>query len=98
MPPDVRVRPAGPGRPHRHRAPPGPARLGIAALDQAPRRAAGKADGSRGRMQKWWTFAAVLGLAYWFFGNLYEAVVFSPNWVVDSAAQIDRLNAFFVNT
>jgi hypothetical protein len=49
-------------------------------------------------MQKWWTFAAVLGLAYWFFGNLYEAVVFSPNWVVDSAAQIDRLNAFFVNT
>jgi hypothetical protein len=49
-------------------------------------------------VQKWWTFVASLGLAYWFFGNLYEAVVFSPNWVVDSAAQITRLNAFFVNT
>jgi hypothetical protein len=49
-------------------------------------------------MQKWWTFVAVLGMAYWFFGNLYEAVVFSPNWVVDSAAQITRLNEFFVNT
>jgi hypothetical protein len=48
--------------------------------------------------QKWLTLVVVLGLAYWFFGNLYEAVVFSPNWVVDSPAQLTRLNEFFVNT
>lgn len=44
------------------------------------------------------TLVAVLGLAYWFFGNLYEAVVFSPNWVTGTPAQMTRLNAFFVNT
>lgn len=48
--------------------------------------------------QKWWTLGAVLGLAYWFFGNLYEAIVFSPNWVVDTPAQMARLDEFFVNT
>ncbi|MEV6629323.1 hypothetical protein AB0M54_01065 [Actinoplanes sp. NPDC051470] len=48
--------------------------------------------------RKWWTLAAVLGLACWFFGNLYEAVVFSPNWVVDTPAQMARLDAFFVTT
>ena len=48
--------------------------------------------------QKWLTFAAVMGLAWWFFGNLYEAVVFSPNWVIDSPAQLQRLNALFVTT
>ncbi|QPP08647.1 hypothetical protein G4Z16_22095 [Streptomyces bathyalis] len=48
--------------------------------------------------QKWLTLTAVLGLAYWFFGNLYEAIVISPNWVVDSGAQLTRLNGFFVNT
>jgi len=48
--------------------------------------------------QKWWTLVAVIGLGYWFFGNLYEAVVFSPNWVTDSPAQMSRLNLFFVNT
>lgn len=48
--------------------------------------------------QKWLTLAAVLGLAYWFFGNLYEAIVISPNWIVDSSAQLTRLNQFFVNT
>jgi hypothetical protein len=41
---------------------------------------------------------ALLGFAWWLFGNLYEAVVISPNWVVDSPAQLARLNAFFVNT
>jgi branched-subunit amino acid ABC-type transport system permease component len=51
-----------------------------------------------GIMQKWWTLGAALGLAYWFFGNLYEAVVFSPNWVVDTPAQMTRLNEFFVHT
>jgi hypothetical protein len=48
--------------------------------------------------QKWLTLAAVLGLAYWFFGNLYEEVVFSPNWVADSPAQLQRLHEFFVHT
>src|SRR5690349_24243115 len=42
--------------------------------------------------QKWLTLVAVLGLAYWFFGNLYEAIVFSPNWVTDTPAQMTRLN------
>jgi hypothetical protein len=50
------------------------------------------------KWQKRLTLAAVLGLAYWFFGNLYEAVVFSPNWVTDTPAQMTRLNEFFVNT
>ena len=42
--------------------------------------------------------ASALGLSYWFFGNLYEAIVFSPNWVVESPEQIRRLNEFFVRT
>ncbi|GAB1690290.1 hypothetical protein [Krasilnikovia sp. M28-CT-15] len=41
---------------------------------------------------------ALLGMSHWFFGNLYEAVVFSPNWIVDSSAQMTRLEGFFVNT
>jgi hypothetical protein len=45
-----------------------------------------------------WTLLATLGFAHWFFGNLYEAVVFSPNWVLDSASQLTRLNEFFVRT
>ena len=48
--------------------------------------------------RKWWTLVAVIGYASWFFGNLYEAVVYSPNWVTDSAAQMARLNLFLVNT
>lgn len=44
------------------------------------------------------TLLGVVCLAHWFFGNLYEAVVISPNWVVDSAAQLERLNRFFVLT
>ena len=44
------------------------------------------------------TLTTVVGLAYWLFGNLYEAVVLSPNWVVDSPAQLTRLNEFFVVT
>lgn len=41
---------------------------------------------------------ALIGLAWWFFGNLYEAIVISPNWVVDSPAQLTRLHGFFVVT
>lgn len=49
-------------------------------------------------LQRRLTLIAVLGMAFWFFGNLYEAVVFAPNWVVDSPAQFTRLREFFVNT
>jgi hypothetical protein len=48
--------------------------------------------------QKRWTLASIVGLSYWFFGNLYEAIVFSPNWVIDSPIQMKRLNDFFVVT
>ena len=48
--------------------------------------------------RRWPTAAAAAGLAYWFFGNLYEAVVISPNWVVDSSQQLRRLNEFFTVT
>ena len=51
-----------------------------------------------GSWQKRLTLGAVLGMAYWFFGNLYEAVVFSPNWVEDSPTQFARLHGFFDNT
>ncbi|MBW0101141.1 hypothetical protein [Pseudonocardia sp. KRD291] len=41
---------------------------------------------------------SLVGFAWWFFGNLYEAVVISPNWVTDSPAQLTRLHEFFVVT
>jgi len=44
------------------------------------------------------TLVALIGLLYWLFGNLYEAVVFSPNWVRDSPAQFTRLHEFFATT
>jgi hypothetical protein len=44
------------------------------------------------------TLLALLGLLHWLFGNLYEAVVFSPNWVVDSATQLDRMHGLFIRT
>jgi hypothetical protein len=47
-------------------------------------------------LQRWLTLLAILALAQWFFGNSYEAVVISPNWVVDSVRQMTRLNEFFV--
>ena len=50
------------------------------------------------RLQRRATLLAALGMAYWFFGNLYEAVVFSPNWVDDSPAQFTRLHGFFTTT
>jgi hypothetical protein len=49
-------------------------------------------------LQRRLTLFAILGLLYWFYGNLYEAIVFSPNWIVDSPTQMKRLNEFFVNT
>jgi hypothetical protein len=50
------------------------------------------------RLQRRITLLTVLGMAYWFFGNLYEAVVFSPNWIDDSPTQFARLDGFFTNT
>ncbi|MBO0931960.1 hypothetical protein [Fibrella aquatilis] len=50
------------------------------------------------RTQKQLALLSIIGLAYWLFGNLYEAIVISPNWVVDSPAQLRRLNEFFVRT
>jgi hypothetical protein len=41
------------------------------------------------------TLVAICGLAWWFFGNAYEAFVISPNWVHESAEQVGRLNTFF---
>ncbi|MEV5720529.1 hypothetical protein AB0L41_42220 [Amycolatopsis mediterranei] len=49
-------------------------------------------------LQQGLTLAALIGMAYWLFGNLYEAVVFSPNWVRDSPAQFTRLHEFFSAT
>jgi hypothetical protein len=47
---------------------------------------------------KWFSLLAFLALLHWLFGNLYEAIVISPNWVVESGAQLDRLHGFFVRT
>lgn len=44
------------------------------------------------------TLVAILGLLHWLFGNLYEAVVFSPNWIDDSPAQLARMHGLFVHT
>jgi hypothetical protein len=46
-------------------------------------------------LQRNLTLVALIGMAYWLFGNVYEAVVFSPNWVRDSPAQFARLHEFF---
>jgi hypothetical protein len=40
----------------------------------------------------------LLGLLHWFFGNLYEAIVFSPNWVVESTLQLERMHGIFERT
>lgn len=50
------------------------------------------------KTQKKWTMIAILGMSYWFFGNLYEQIVIAPNWVVNSVEQVRRLNEFFINT
>lgn len=48
--------------------------------------------------QKNWTLFSIFGMAYWFFGNLYEAIVFGPNWAVDDPKILEHLNAFFVKS
>lgn len=48
--------------------------------------------------QKNWTLFSIFGIAYWFFGNLYEAIVFGPNWVIKDPEHLKHLNSFFVNS
>lgn len=48
--------------------------------------------------QKNWTLFSIFGIAYWFFGNLYEAIVFGPNWVIKDPNHLKHLNDFFVNS
>jgi hypothetical protein len=49
-------------------------------------------------LQRRLTAAAVVGLAWWFFGNLYEAVVLSPNWASDTADRMQDFHDFTVRT
>ncbi len=41
---------------------------------------------------------ALIGLAQWFFGNLYEQIVLAPNNLVDSYAQMKRWQGYFIVT
>lgn len=50
------------------------------------------------KRNKNWTLFAIFGMAYWFFGNLYEAIVFGPNWAIKDPNQLKLLNDFFVNS
>lgn len=45
-----------------------------------------------------WTLFSIFGIAYWFFGNLYEAIVFGPNWIIENLNHLKYLNAFFSNS
>jgi hypothetical protein len=38
---------------------------------------------------------ALLGIAHWFFGNLYEGIVITPNLLSDSIGKIHHWQAFF---
>lgn len=42
----------------------------------------------------WLTGFTIAGLAHWFFGNLYETVVFTPNTLGDPASALTHWNAF----
>lgn len=41
-------------------------------------------------------------LSLWYkllvFGNLYEAIVFGPNWIIEDPKHLQNLNDFFVNS
>jgi hypothetical protein len=37
-------------------------------------------------------------VSHWLFGDLYEAIVFWPKRVLDSAAQLDRMHALVART
>lgn len=38
---------------------------------------------------------SLFGISLWFFGNLYEAVVISPNFLVDTLEKVKSWQAFF---
>jgi hypothetical protein len=44
------------------------------------------------------TLIAVIGLAQWFFGNFYEAIVLAPNMLFHSSAQLQRWHEYFTIT
>lgn len=54
--------------------------------------------GATPRIVRLLLLVALVALAWWLFGNLYEAIVISPNWVIDTPAQLQRLNEFFQRT
>lgn len=50
------------------------------------------------KTQKYSVLFALFGMSYWLFGNLYEEIVISPNWIDGSIEQLTRLHQFFKNT
>ncbi|CCH52665.1 hypothetical protein BN8_01680 [Fibrisoma limi BUZ 3] len=46
------------------------------------------------RRLHWFLGFTIFGLAHWFFGNLYETVVFTPNTLSDPATALTHWNAF----
>jgi phosphotransferase system glucose/maltose/N-acetylglucosamine-specific IIC component len=50
------------------------------------------------KLQKYVTFFGLFGMALWFFGNLYEGIVFGPNWKMDNSDQLHHLNQFFLQS
>lgn len=50
------------------------------------------------KKQKYVTLFGIFGFAFWFFGNLYEAIVFGPNWSIKSPGHLKFLNEFFSNS
>lgn len=50
------------------------------------------------KKQKNWILLVVIVLCHWLFGQIYEAVVLSPNWSVDTLKQVARLNEFYAIT
>lgn len=50
------------------------------------------------RPARWLSGLALLGLAQWFFGNLYEAVVLAPNLLSGTYAQLQAWQGYFTST
>ena len=50
------------------------------------------------KTQKNATLFSLFSIAYWFFGNLYEAIVFGPNWNQDNQEILHHLNAVFIKS
>ena len=50
------------------------------------------------KTQKNATLFSLFSIAYWFFGNLYEAIVFGPNWNQDDPEILHHLNSVFVQS